>query len=70
MKNAEHFARVARDCHDEVTVLRERNERLRGALNAMLNEHCPLGQHENGEIEYCQKPACTDAQNVLQNPLA
>lgn len=70
MKNAEHFAKVARDCHDEVTVLRERNTRLRNALAAMLDEHCPLGQHSNGEIEYCRGSACRDAQGLMADPLA
>lgn len=47
----------------------DRIEALEKALGDMMNEHTPLGQHENGEIEYCSGSACRNAYDALHPPV-
>lgn len=36
-------------------------------LRDILDEHFALGVHENGEVEYCQRPACAKAAALLSD---
>lgn len=58
-------ASVARHASERADRAETDLAKVREALGAMLDEHCPLGEHENGEVEYCQRPACVAAQRIL-----
>lgn len=64
-----HAMRIQMSYTDEWRIRAERAEAERDAmaraLRAMLDEHAALGQHENGEVEYCQRPACASAVAAL-----
>ena len=73
---AEADAQRERDAHGETCaeltraeaerdVLREALQISDISLRKMLDEHNPLGQHEDGEIEYCALPACAEAVKTL-----